>query len=216
MPTAIWSGEELNAAVAVITPAGLITEYPLRNYFDKPFAMLAGPDGNVWFTEGSKIGSISRAGAITERSLPTDAVPSDITLGADGNLWLIEANDKIARLTIANALAEFTVPYGSLRSLATGPDGNVWFTDGQKVGRISPEGTIKEFGSTAGGLSDITAGQDGNVWFTTASTIGRVHSDGSIEEFPVPDSAYGIAAGPDGNIWFTEQQANKVARFVPP
>ena len=61
----------------------------------------AGPDGNLWFTEGSPggIGRITPAGVVTEfprRSTPgftAERIPSGITTGADGNLWFTETRD---------------------------------------------------------------------------------------------------------------------------
>src|SRR5260221_6038429 len=54
--------------------------------------------------------------------------------------------------------------------IAAGPDGNLWFTegDGNRVGRITPTGKVTEFsaGLTAGGFPEgITAGPDGSMWF---------------------------------------------------
>lgn len=51
-----------------------------------PGSMTAGPDGNVWFTEGeSKIVRITPAGTLTVFPVPQPDV--FITTGPDGNLW---------------------------------------------------------------------------------------------------------------------------------
>jgi virginiamycin B lyase len=54
---------------------------------------VAGPDGNLWFTEarGARIGRITPAGTITE--IPTPPHPSHITVGPDGNLWFTLVDD---------------------------------------------------------------------------------------------------------------------------
>jgi len=104
---------------------------------------------------------------------------------------------------------------------ATGPDGNVWFTDlgAGKVGKITPSGTITEYG----GLSPsaffpygITAGPDGKMWFTEPGEPSSIASidpfaadpEASIEEFSVglQGGAFPtfITAGPDGNLWFAD------------
>ena len=151
-------------------------------------AILAGPDGNVWFTEvsgtingpSSKIGRITLSGKISE--FPPNAL------------------------------------HGNLGSITVGPDGNLWFTDGGfsqggKIGSITPTGGIKEFplpASPADPIS-ITTGADGNLWFTDGlpsqiAKIERITPTGAIKVFPLPpsDSPGGITAGPDGNLWFTE------------
>ena len=64
-----------------ITTAGDITEFSLPNDASRPYGIAAGPDGNLWFTEGyyqqylaersaSRIGRITTAGVITEYPLP--------------------------------------------------------------------------------------------------------------------------------------------------
>ncbi len=58
--------------------------------------------------------------------------------------------------------------------IATGPDGNLWFTERNldRIGRITPAGVVTEFGtgiSPDANLRRITAGPDGNLWFTEYS-----------------------------------------------
>src|SRR5689334_10124543 len=55
----------------------------------------AGPDGNLWFTDGGStkpIGRITPAGKITmfTAGLGSHGAPADITLGPDGNVWFAE------------------------------------------------------------------------------------------------------------------------------
>ncbi len=127
----------------------------------------------------------------------------------------------------ANAVTinEFTVPTANsnLGDIATGPDGNLWFTefDGNKIGRITTAGAITEFtipttGSTPYG---ITAGPDGNLWFAemNGNKIGRITTSGAIAEFTIPTaSSYPITitSGPDGNLWFAEAGADKIGRIT--
>src|SRR5262245_28898572 len=57
------------------------------------YDITAGPDGNLWFTEGSvrRIGRISLAGVVTEFSTGISGSPGGITAGPDGNLWFTES-----------------------------------------------------------------------------------------------------------------------------
>jgi streptogramin lyase len=112
--------------------------------------------------------------------------------------------------TPVGAFSEFALPSGSRAGYITaGPDGNVWFTEANKIGRITPNGTISEFPLPETGNSPcgITAGPDGNVWFTDLhNKIGRITPTGTISEFQIYEESLtpcGITAGPDGNLWFT-------------
>jgi hypothetical protein len=64
-------------------------------------------------------------------------------------------------------------------SIATGPDGNLWFTESaaSKIAKITPAGAVTEYSVAPNTVpSGITAGPDGNLWFTEMQTskIGRI------------------------------------------
>jgi streptogramin lyase len=223
----------LPLAVTTALPAhgatGDISEFPLPTH-GFPLDITAGPDGNLWFTEGSgnRIGRVSTAGAITEFPVAAaDSGPSGIAAGPDGNLWFTERRgNRIGRITPTGTITEFPLPEANSYPafIAAGPDGNLWFTEGEsgnRIGRISTAGTITEFPvPTAGSrLFGITAGPDGNLWFTEAAgnRIGRITPTGTITEFPLPTASRFpgfIAAGPDGNLWFTENVGG-IGRITP-
>jgi virginiamycin B lyase len=82
-----------------ITPSGEITEYPVPTAQSHPDQIVAGPDGNLWFTEPgfditagheSKIGQITPTGTVTETPALCSSIPNEITTGADGNLWITD------------------------------------------------------------------------------------------------------------------------------
>jgi virginiamycin B lyase len=109
--------------------------------------------------------------------------------------------------------------------IATGPDGNVWFTEenGNRIGRISLGGVITEFtaGLTAGAQPvEIVTGPDGRLWFTQLgrNKIGAITTGGAITEYPTGSStldapADGITVGPDGALWFTEFSSGGTSRI---
>jgi virginiamycin B lyase len=125
---AVWFTQQWGNRIGRITVDGRLTEYPLpaaptvRKPGDPagtlatsiPVGITAGPDGAVWFTQGStnRIGRITPAGQITEYPVPTAvSVPS----GGYGPL------------TTSNPVA-----------LVTGADGALWFTqlDCNRIGRL--------------------------------------------------------------------------------
>jgi streptogramin lyase len=107
--------------------------------------------------------------------------------------------------------------------MASGPDGNIWFTHQSTapnaIGRVTPTGTFSLFmtSTTNTGPLGIAGGPDGNVWYTKQGGIGRVTPAGMVNEYGVPNGgdSGGIVAGPDGNLWFTEPRGNKITRITP-
>ena len=158
--------------------------------------------------------------------------PLTIVEGPDHNLWFAEfTGEKIGRLTTSGAITQFSIAGAqSLVGVASGSDGNIWFTDQYSgtVGHIDTSGgTLKQFALPAGSHPQgLTAGPDNNLWFVDQKknglfTIGRITPSGTIKEFPVGKNAgpfqpyyYAlaqIAPGPDGNLWFTNPQASATA-----
>jgi len=110
---------------------------------------------------------------------------------------------------------------GGLNRITTGPDGNLWFTDGgnNQIGRMTPGGVFTGFNlpNAGSGPIDITTGPDGALWFTEfEGRIGRITTGGAITEFtlpappqptpappaPVVRHPLGITRGSDGALWF--------------
>jgi len=213
-----------------------INEFPVPTSGSDPADIVAGPDGNLWFTEETgKIGQINpTTHAIAEFPVPTRGIIADgITAGPDGNLWFTETSldfsiNKIGRINpTTHAIAEFPVPsaLSQPREITAGPDGNLWFTEenGNKIGQINPTThAIAEFPVPTGGLPlGIAAGPDGNLWFTAhgGNAIGQINpTTHAITEFPIPTAGsdpFGIAPGPDGNLWFVEEGGNKIGQINP-
>jgi streptogramin lyase len=236
----LWFTEDNrdNGKVAKVTTAGAFTEYPIPTYGSSyelthvvAFGIVAGPDGNLWFTKDNAYGTagavdkVTTAGAFTEYPIPTaNSMPRGIAAGPDGNLWFIEfRGNNVAKMTTSGDITEYAIPTANSapQNIAAGPDGNLWFTEGtgNKVAKITTAGAITEYPvPTANSYPySIAAGLDGNLWFTEylANRVAKVTTSGAFTEYPTPtanSSPYYIAAGPDGNIWFTEVTANKVAK----
>src|SRR5260370_30501684 len=124
-------------------------------------------------------GLAGRALALTfsEFPIPTGASsPITITPGPDGALWFTEAlSNKIARITPAGAITEFSLP--------TNIPG--FFVDGNNR------------------PCAITRGPDRALWYTGFATnlIGRITTAAAITEFPIPTgtSPFTIATRPAGS-----------------
>ncbi len=196
--TSLLLGAGLGSAAAEAEPVGAVEHLPTKCAVEK---LVAGPDGNVWFScfraagrpgaaGGSVIGRMAPDGTLTEFSagIPAGGAIRDLVAGPDGNLW-------------------FTLDPGFSRS--GGP------SHGQSaIGRITQAGVVTLFRSGLRKQSypgEIVAGSDGNLWFSESigpGEVGLVTPQGSITEFPLglPEALGigGLAAGPDGNLWFTQ------------
>jgi virginiamycin B lyase len=91
--TNLWFTEAAANGIGRITPAGVITEYPIPTAGSRSWGITAGPDGNLWFTEflGNNIARITTMGIVTEYPIPTPgSEPYGIAPGPDGKLWFTE------------------------------------------------------------------------------------------------------------------------------
>lgn len=223
----VWFTEQLGKKIGRITPAGVITEFPISeagSHPASPDAITLGPDGNVWWADFISIGKITPAGTITRYfDLPSPSLTGKgITAGPDGNVWftLNGSVNSIGRIKPNGDMDDFPVEDTiQLQDITLGPDGNLWFTDplGKQVGKMTTTGTVTRYPTPVEVTSPqyIAAGPDGRLWFTSAFHIGRVTTSGSFTTFPDPggDFPRGITAGP-GGMWFVEAIANNVSRIT--
>src|SRR5262249_37400350 len=212
--------------------------FPTPTAQSNPTVIVAGPDGNLWFTEttGNRIGRITPAGVITEFPLQTAVgLPSGITVGPDRNLWFTEPGSaKVGRITPSGTLTEFvnenSKPNELFSAITSGPDGALWFIDPatNSLGQATVQGVIREFQIRDNGIQagtalnpfGITSGTDGGVWFTLAAANRIERFDpatGSFSGFNIPTSGSTpgfITVGPDGALWFTEFNASQIGRIT--
>jgi streptogramin lyase len=196
-----------------------------------PYAMVVGPDHNLWFVEwgGRKVGRITTAGVITEFPIANAQALIGIASGSDGNLWFTDMMaGKVGHISTSGTnVVQFSVGAGTYpEGIAAGPDGNLWFVEQKssgsyKIAQISTAGKITAFstGVSAGtfqafpaagyAFAAITAGPDGNLWFVnpqnlTNYQVGRITTSGVVTFFPTLDLPISLTLGPDGNLWLME------------
>ncbi len=219
---------------------GCVKEYRLPPADDGPFGVTAGPDGRVWFSHGSTIGSITASRRVRIYSLPTTG-PSVGWLTLDRKrhgVWFAErATNKIGFIKPNNSVNEYTIPSMGGANCPANPAGGtssvphgivlkgryVWFTEqcGDKIGRLGPDGKIREYPtSTGAGPQGLALGPDGNLWFTEryANAVGKITPSGKLTEYPL---AAGVAPQRivgdrrDGDVWFTELHGDAIGRITP-
>lgn len=174
--------------IAPVRRAGVVRPAALRvgagGWAPPRRKITAGPDGNLWFTEGldNWIGRITPAGVVAE--FPVDGnsngYPTGIAAGSDGNLWVALAlRPGIARVSPAGEITEISLPHERWpMDITAGPDDALWYTDGANgsggVSRISLTGEVRTVATLASFPAGIAAGPDAKIWFSYGDRIGRI------------------------------------------
>jgi virginiamycin B lyase len=129
----VTEGNGVNGWVARIAESAgvwsLTNEFPLPGI---PFAITNGPDGALWITESTgHVYRMTTGGAITNTYQLSPGTGVAIHTLPDGALWIAEYDaNKIARLTTAGTINEFTIPHSTTMpyDVAAGSDG-IYFSE---------------------------------------------------------------------------------------
>jgi streptogramin lyase len=128
----LWFVENGAARIGEFSPnnPNQISEY---NIPGTPYGIVAGPDGNIWFTEyasGYKIGVFSPSSnkVIAQYALPSGHNAGTIIVGPDHNLWFADPTGSIGTITTAGVITEYPLTRAYPVALESAPDGNIWFT----------------------------------------------------------------------------------------
>ena len=231
----IWITEFSKAKVAQLVANGSISENVTPTRKSEPYGMASGPgpNVNVWFAESAvgKVGQITTTGPpYTEYTFPVpNTKPTNITLGADGNMWVTDPGTnsvwRIQQLK-KKPFVKFTqfALTGDAKPMAitNGPDSAIWFTETgtNKIGRLPTSGYPLTEYPIPTKLSDptgICAASDNSVWFVEmkAHNIARLQLNGAVTEYPLTNSntPNQVLQGVDGNFYFTDTAGNRIGQF---
>ena len=222
---AMWFGEQ--NGIGRVDTSGAITEYPTA----QPQQLVRGPDDAVWFT--TVYDRITQVSGELCRVAPNGTVTKfgrgyglRITVGADGNFWIIDGRQYVTRVTTAGVATLFGVTgpagaYSVTADIATAPDGNLWIFDaGGRIYIVSTAGTqLGTIDMHVPTTSDFygarsTFGADGAFWLSTQSGFYRVTSGGAVSNFTqFPGTLASTSGGlggqapilsaSDANMWST-------------
>jgi streptogramin lyase len=192
-----------------------IVEFSIPTPASQPWVIVAGPDGNLWFTEwlGNNIGRITTTGTITEFAIPSPSCEAtSIAPGPDSNLWFTEqSGQKIGRITTAGVITEYAFPLSSQVEpayIAAGPDGTMWFTENMdRLGRITMDGIITEHQLDSGSMGRSRQSSGSNRGLLVPWLSGRTGTSGSLNRSQI-ESAGSQPREPSSNSRF---QMRKVA-----
>jgi sugar lactone lactonase YvrE len=180
-----------------------------------PAGLSAGPDHTVWYLDGctNSAYKIEMNGAVVATQF--NGTPEWITNGPDGKMWVtIKSSGEIAKVTPRGVVTYFnqscTNSQTSLNEIATGADGNLWFTTfgntlpGTGIGKITPAGGVTCFATSRPFTAGIVAGPDGNVWFAepqAPTLLGKISPAGVLTEYPDPEFCLAMISAGDGNLY---------------
>jgi virginiamycin B lyase len=151
-----------------------------------------------------------------EFPLTPNSVPGRITLGSDGNIWVV-APDPVAATDVARVKPDGTINQYDVTNL-TSPvgitsdptSGDLWMTMNGALVHFSPSSAGA--GSTVAGTAvpvvaitaanDLVFGPDHNIWTAVAGNVLKITPAGVSTPIPVTGLApKGITVGTDGKLY---------------
>ncbi|HXW76768.1 MAG TPA: hypothetical protein VEJ20_05090 [Candidatus Eremiobacteraceae bacterium] len=248
----VWFVESGASKIGVIDPSDseLVAEYTTPSANAGPVGMASDPtNGDVmWFAEYNtgELCSVSGAGVIACYAITGTGVapaPDDVTVTNNPNnsgtpaVWFLDvSNNAVGVMTFPGpTFTEYGIPTADSipEFLTVGPDGNIWFTEGNtdNIGRLTITGTpsIEEVQTPSSAeIQTVPWGitvspEDNEIWVaeSNAGQVARVTTGFVITEYGIPADAAGegttavdVAPGPDTSggaaedLWFTDGSVN--------
>src|SRR6266481_8618660 len=153
---------------------------------------------------------------VTDSWVPPSA--SNITLGADGNLWFwVREVGAVGQLNPATGIIRlFTLPSGSTAdsSIIAGPDGNLWLLGNEHLDQLNPTtGTVQVLPLPAGVMTFTNwntlfgVGPDGEIWFSCMAPgqLGQTIEEmdpatGIVKEVEIAQAGQGFPIKDTGTV----------------
>jgi virginiamycin B lyase len=130
-------------AIGRMDTDGNFIRHPLPDRQGDPRRIVAGPGGELWFTEeAGRIGRISTTGKIEEFALPPGVTPTGLTVSG-GQVWFCTTH-KVGRVARDGRISEWRIDGATdITDIAPDAPHGVWLADGGAgvLRRFSPEGS---------------------------------------------------------------------------
>jgi virginiamycin B lyase len=138
---AAWFSDPTYSTIGKMTAAGEMATYALPPEWGQPLRVVAGRDGALWFAvSGSAVlASINSEGEIFWIDIPDGA--SALAADSKGRIWFSEVSGQNVGYVEGEEVHTVALPKAerrTIRSMAEGPDGAMWFADQstRTIGRI--------------------------------------------------------------------------------
>jgi streptogramin lyase len=227
----------LAAALVWVPAAGAVPTFsgafklPAGGKISANNKIIAGPDGNVWFTvetPGKEVARITPAGVITEFTLPEAAGATGIAVGPEGKIWLtaVEKAISFSPADPEGTEAHFKVEsIGAEGQISQGLFGEMWVASNNEIthflpadpavknGSFTPVGemTPKDIDFTGSGMVIADAGHGRLV------TIGTGGNQGP--DIPLGNgttTSQGVAGNLNGQAAFSKSDGTEGLGLVAP
>lgn len=153
----LWFLSDTDDKIGRMTTSGAASEFNLPSAA-RGEALTAGPDGNIWSTGDHEIARITPAGAVTEFAIPgSGGQVFGIVTGADGNLWVAESDNKIAKFSLG---------------ACTGSSTTLCLNNGRFQVRAS--WSVPAQGTSGQGTAVQLTSDTGYFWFFTSGNVEMV------------------------------------------
>ena len=222
------------AALAAAAPAqaASITEFPLGGApgAHVPRYIKAGPDGNLWFSDGGTSGGIGRISPTGELFAEIGGhFPDDLAFALDGTLFWA-GDTGIGRREPDGAIVEHDVNTEVLAPYAVAVNYKGFLAWSEAMNEGTPtvcEGEAftaeplvqcgQPGGAPHGRITGLAFDREKKLWETLpeANTVRRREEFELNVELPTGSEPARIVEGPDGNMWVTMFKADAVDRITP-
>lgn len=187
-----------------------------------PESITPNPDGNIYAITGQlfapSVSQVTPQGVVTEYSLPISECPVAVVTGSDGNLWVVQFEGGVGRMTPQGQYTDFGGgPFrGAL--IARGSDKNLWISN--FVSTKGPNTLVRVDVNTGQQTTfpapnetfDLIEGPDGVLYMMgkigREPGIYRVNMDGTLTAFQLKAAKWGssVTNGTKGRLFWVYGQ----------
>ena len=185
----MWVTTNDTDGVARITPAAVVTEFPLGN---DSFGIAVGPDNNLWVSTAIGVTKVPPADPDNPTAYSDVQLENGrgIVAGPDGRMWVAGTGELISFNPADPDNTEDVEPIAGLQphGMSVGSDGLLWIADGSgrvisATASLTPTITPTTSVQRGGCRPDVAAGPGGQVVYVnpggSPQTVGRLLPGGA-------------------------------------